>query len=133
MVGPLGGLTVTAKPAFAADAELKQTPEFEYLELQPLNLPIITESGLSQTVSLVVALELPYGKMEEVKRIEPRLADAYLQDLYGTLGAGHGMMKGNVVDIQAVKQRLTEITHRIAGEELVTGVLLQVLQQRRAL
>lgn len=114
-----------------AQAEEEASPEFEYYELAPLVLPIINETGVTQQVSLVVSLELPYGKKSEVELYEPRLADAYLQDLYGALGAGHAMMHGNVVDVQAVKSRLTDVTTKVLGPDKVNSVLLQVVQQRR--
>ncbi len=114
----------------AADSKEKH-PDFEYINLKPLVLPVITDRGLTQQVSLFVSLELPYGKMDDVEPFEPRLADAYLQDLYGALGAGGAMMTGgNLVDVQAIKQRLTSVTHKVLGTENVHDVLLQVVQQR---
>lgn len=105
-------------------------PEFEYLDMKPLVLPVITESGLTQQVSLMVSLEVPYGKMEEVTTLEPRLADAFLQDLYGALGAGGISMKSGIIDVVAIKQRLTDVADKVMGKERVHGVLLQVLQQK---
>lgn len=105
-------------------------PDYEYIDLKPLVLPVITDRGLTQQVSLVVSLELPYGKTEEVEPMEPKLADAYLQDLYGALGTGGAMMKGGVIDVAAVKGRLTAVTDRVLGADKVHEVLLQVVQQR---
>jgi flagellar FliL protein len=119
------------KPERLRRREKSSVPEFEYYELAPLVLPIITETGVTQQVSLVVSLELPFGKKSEVEPYEPRLADAYLQELYGALGAGEAMMHGNIVDVQAVKSRLGEITTRVLGPDKVNSVLLQVVQQRR--
>lgn len=118
-------------PAYASGSEDASAPkpEFEYYELAPLVLPIITESGLTQQVSLVVSLELPYGKKSEVEPYAPRLADAYLRDLYGALGVGNAMMRGDVVDVLAVKDRLTEVTTKVIGAERFNSVLLQVVQQ----
>jgi len=131
--GPAGSV-VAPGAAWASSgekaAEDATPPEYEYIELKPLTLPIITDRGLTQQVSLMVSLELPYGKMEEVKLLTPRLADAYLRDLYGVLGVGGAMMKGGVIDVVAIKQRLSAVTHAIAGEGLVNDVLLQVVQQR---
>jgi hypothetical protein len=133
-----------AHPAYAAEkAKAKKSggegggegveekhPDFEYISLNPLVLPIITDRGLTQQVSLLVSLELPYGKSEDVEPLQPRLADAYLQDLYGVLGAGGAMMQGNVVDVLAIKQRLSAVTTRILGADKFHDVLLQVVQQR---
>lgn len=132
-VGLPGGFGMT--PAHASEGkEAKEgvpTPDFEYMEMKPLTLPIITDQGLTQQVSLIVSLEIPYGKKAEVEGMTPRLADAYLQDLYGALGKGNAMMVNNVIDIQAVKKRLTHVTYKVLKEDQVHDVLLQVLQQRR--
>jgi len=126
---------LTASPALAEGggegaAETGPKPEFEYLQISPLTLPVITDRGLTQQVSLVVSIELPYGKKAEIEPMEPRLADAYLQDLYGALSSGHGMMRGNIVDVQAVKERLTNVTTKVLGADKFSSVLLQVVQQR---
>ncbi len=114
----------------SGETTAESSPEFEYFQMNPLVLPIITERGLTQQVSMVVSLELPYGTKASIQSYEPRLADAYLQDLYGALGTGAAMMKGNVVDVQAVKERLTSVTEKVLGPEKVHSVLLQVVHQR---
>lgn len=125
-----------ARAAFASEEEgdgkaNKPPPEFEYVELKPLVLPIITEKGLTQQVSLLVSLEIPYGKAEHIKAMAPKLADAYISDLYGALGNGEAMMKGGVVDVTAIKERLTADTTRVLGPDKVHEVLLQVMQQAK--
>lgn len=106
-------------------------PEFEYVELAPLLLPVITSRGLTQQVSLVVSLETPYGKKAEVTLLSPRLSDAYIQDLYGVLGSGRSMISGGVVDVQFIKQRLKDVATRVLGADRVHNVLLQVVHQRQ--
>ena len=106
-------------------------PDFEYVQMDPLLLPVITTKGLTQQVSVMVQLEVDWGTKDDIVPFKPRLTDAYLQDLYGELGAGHGMMKDNFVDVALVKQRLTSVTDKVLGpDHKVHGVLLQVLQQR---
>ena len=102
----------------------------EFVELDPLILPIIDSSGVTQTVSLVIALEVAdKDKAEEVKKLTPRLKDAYIQDMYGVLNK-HAALKGGVVQVAAVQCRLTKITTDVLGEDMVSEVLLQVVQQR---
>lgn len=114
-------------------AEVKH-PDFEYVQLDPILLPVITHKGPTQQLNLLVQLEVPYGKKEEISPFVPRLVDAYLQDLYGALGAGRGgLSKDGVIDAAAIKKRLATVTEKVMGEkyESVKDVLLQVLQQRQ--
>lgn len=109
----------------------KPPPEFEYVELKPLTLPIINDKGLTQQISLLVSLEVPYGKTDEIKQAMPKLADAYISDLYGALGNGSAMLKGGIIDVTAVKEHLTEDTTKVLGPDKVHAVLLDVMQQSR--
>jgi len=130
-------LAVTSVPAaYAAEGEEKAPsgphPDFEYMQLDPLQLPIITTRGLTQEVSLMVSLEVNYGDKDTLSIYKPRLADAYLQDLYGALGAGAGLMRGNLIDVQKIKARLTSVTDKVLGpDHKVREVLLQVVQQHQ--
>jgi len=102
----------------------------EFVELDPLILPIIDQSGVTQTVSLVIALEVENAEQAaEVKKLTPRLKDAYIQDMYGLLNK-HAALKGGVVQVGAIKERLNKITTEVLGPEKVNQVLLQVVQQR---
>ncbi|TAL31813.1 MAG: flagellar basal body-associated FliL family protein [Alphaproteobacteria bacterium] len=124
-----------ARAAYAAeeeeDSKAKPPPEFEYVELKPLVLPIITERGLTQQVSLLVSLEIPYGKGDEIRAMAPKLADAYISDLYGALGNNEALLKGGVVDVTAIKERLSADTIKVLGPDKVHEVLLQVMQQAK--
>ena len=129
-------MSLALSPAYAGEEGGDKDPNaphpaFEYVKLDPITLPVITPKGLTQQVSLVVQLEVDWGKKDDIAPYEPRLTDAYLQDLYGALGAGHGMMNNNVVDYDKVKQRLTSVTDKVLGpDHKVHAVLLQALQQR---
>ena len=92
-------------------------------------LPVIGRDGISQTISMVVSLQVnDSSKVEAVKELLPRLADAYLSDMYGNLTQASAM-QGGVIKVSQLKARLTQITQKVAGEGMVDGVLLQVLQQ----
>jgi flagellar FliL protein len=105
------------------------TETTEFVELDPLILPVIDNTGVTQTVSMVIALEVPdKTKAEEVKKLSPRLKDAYIQDMYGILNA-HAALKGGVLQVGEIKERLNKITTKVLGEDMVNEVLLQVVQQ----
>ena len=125
-------------PAYAVERSEKKEavdpnaphPDFEYVQMDPLTLPIITTKGLTQQVSLLVSLEVKYGDVDAISVYKPRLVDAYLQDLYGAIGAGYALMQGGVIDIKQIKERLVGVTGKVLGpEHKVNDVLLQVVQQ----
>ena len=117
--------------AYAAEAEEDVVlPEFEYMQLAPVMLPVITDKGISQQVSLFISLEVPYGTTGKVENLRPRLADAYLQDLYGIFSSGQGMTQAGAVNVKMVKDRLTRITKNVLGDQEFNDVLLEVIQQR---
>jgi hypothetical protein len=113
------------KPAAEAAAD-----KVEYLEIAPLVVPVINERGLTEQISIAVSLELAPGKKDAVNECKPRLVDAYLRDLYGAFGAGRIMVHGDRLDIEKLKARLTQITQTVMGNNDVSAVLLQAVQQR---
>ena len=119
------------KEAISAEEETMPIPKGpEFYQLAPLTFPVIDEKGATQQISLLVSLELDDATMDDVRAIQPRLFDAYIQDMYGLLGSGEGLMHGNVVDVAKIKDRLTTITKRVMGKDMIKTVLLQVVQQR---
>ena len=103
---------------------------FKYVELEPLILPIIDGNGVSQNLSLVIVIEVENSRAQKkVEESQPRLKDAYIQELYGELNR-QVAMEGGVLRVQFIKKRLRDISRRVVGEEEVNDVLLQVVQQR---
>ena len=141
--GGAGAYFYFSKPAEAAttdehgqaqkaheEEEVAVEEHVEFVELDPLILPIIDADGISQVVSMVIALEVsnPEAKAK-IEKLTPRLKDAYIQDMYGVLN-DQAAMEGGVVQVGYIKKRLSAITIKILGEEAVNDVLLQVVQQR---
>lgn len=106
--------------------------DVEYVKMQSITIPIITDDGLFQQFSFEVSLEVEAGKKDDVQRLTPRLADAYIQDLYGALGNGFMFGKNHLVDVAAIKSRLSSVTDQVlAPEDLkANGVLIQVMHQK---
>lgn len=106
------------------------TGHHEYVELDPLILPIIDGNGVSQVVSLVVTVEVGSAHDEEtVKHYEPRLKDAYIQELYGVLNK-RDTLKHGVVQVSMIKKRLQRVSNKVMGDDMISDVLIQVVQQR---
>ena len=103
-----------------------------YMELDPLLLPIITDDGITQQVSLIVKIEVSDAShIEEVKALEPKIVDAFVRDLYGTLSNENAMVVHGILNIPLIKTRLRHTAAQVAGDELIHDVLLQVVQQHR--
>lgn len=102
----------------------------QFVKLDPLILPIIDENGVTQVISLVVALEVESPEAAgKVELMSPRLKDAFIQDMYGALSE-KSAMKAGVIQVAALKIRLNKITMDVMGKDTVHDVLLQVVQQR---
>ena len=122
------GVTQTAHAASAPAEEEADGPQF--VELTPFILPIIDPSGVSQLVTMTVAIEVNSADdAAEVERMAPRLKDAYLQDMYGALNR-YAALKGGQMRLGIIKKRLNMASTRVLGEDVVQDVLLQMVQQR---
>jgi len=101
----------------------------EFVQMDPLILPIIDETGVSQTIAIVISIEVPHtAAAEQVKHLMPRLKDAYIQDMYGTLSRKTALENG-VLQVGMIKERLNKVSDKVVGEENVSEVLLQVVHQ----
>jgi flagellar FliL protein len=108
----------------------KDKSKHTFVELDVLTLPIISDSGVTQTVSMVVAIEVADEKAAAlIESQAPRLRDAYIQKMYGLLYANDALKDG-VIQVSAIKAQLNEISHKVLGADVVEDVLLQVVQQR---
>lgn len=129
-----GAIKLLNKPAEAAEKETKtaegEGPIVEFVEMKPLVLPIVDQNGVSQVVSLVVSLEAATPEVKaEIEKYQPRLLDAFIQDMYGALSR-QAAMEGGMVRVGYIKSRLNRVTAEVLGKDKVKDVLLQVVQQR---
>ena len=101
-----------------------------YVRFNPLQLPLIGDDGIDQVIDIIVALEVPDdAAADQVIAMAPRLNDAILRDLYGVLHTSR-IMRGGVVNVNAIKHRIVDVAQGIMGDELVTDALVQGVAQR---
>lgn len=111
----------------AADEHKEPLP---LVELSPMIVPVIDREGISQVVSLIIAIEAVDAlAADKVKYYEPKLKNAYIREMYGILNR-HAALKGGVLQISDLKKHLGSISESILGEHVVSNVVLQVVQQR---
>ena len=129
--GPVDEAAKAEHEAKAAEAaEGVEAPKEQFVQLDPLILPLIGDNGVTQTISLVVSIEVPDEvSAKEVERLSPRLKDAFIQDMYGALNRKSAIQDG-VLQVAPIKARLNKISTKVLGEEMVNDVLLQIVQQR---
>lgn len=121
----------TALAASEAHDEAVVTDEILYVHLNPIIVPILSDKGATQIITLVVAIEVPDNEsVGIVERNRIRLTDAFLTDMYGVLDKNQ-LIKNGYIDIERVKSRLNKITKRVVGEERISGVMLEAVQQRK--
>jgi hypothetical protein len=92
-------------------------------------VPVIGAAKVEQFVTVVVTLEVLAARAPVVQVNQPRLSDAFLTTLYGALD-DRTIMKGSIVDLGAVKEKLIEAAAKTVGPDLVRDVLVQVIMQR---
>lgn len=134
--GIIGSVLLSSASAYAgggggdSGGDLSGAEAAHFVRLDPLILPVIDKDGITQTISLVIVIEVPSDRTrEKVRILSPRLKDAYIQDMYGVLNK-NAALRGGVLQVSAIKTRLTKITKRVLGEKNVKNVLLEVVQQK---
>jgi hypothetical protein len=126
-------LILSGASANAADKDKEEGDDsgIHFVELQPLILPVIDANGMTQVVSLVVAVEVDsQEKADTVTKYQPRLTDAYLSDLYGAFA--HKAPANGIIPITYLKERLNLMSSKVLGDDIVSDVLVQVMQKRPA-
>ncbi len=121
-----------AGDAYAAKKEKsdKDGGSIEYVQMNPLVLPIIDNDGLYQVLNLVVTIEVGgAGDADKVKAKKIRLNDAYIQNMYGMLNEYDAIRHG-IIQVNVIKDRLNSITDDIMDGEVETELLLQLVEQR---
>lgn len=102
-----------------------------YVSIGPIILPVITDDGPQQIVTMIVSLQVnDTGDSDKVRQQLPRLIDSYMRALYGKLDS-NTMHNGVVVDVDFVKRKVTKATEEIMGTGLVEDVLIQAISQRQ--
>ncbi len=101
-----------------------------YVHLQPLVLPVISENGAEQIVTLRIDLQAhDYDAAQAMHSNMPRVQDSVMRALYGGLGQGT-LRNGHMIDMAKVKARVAEALERTLGTGKVDDVLVQAVAQR---
>jgi flagellar protein FliL len=101
-----------------------------FVNIGPLTVPVLGAERIDQFVTLMVALELSDMITAEAVRAQaPRLTDAFLTTIYGSIASGK-VMSGGVLDVPQVKSKLGDAASKVLGKDMVRDVLIQIVNQR---
>ncbi len=104
----------------------------QYVKISPLILPLIGDNGVEQIISLIVAIEVPNKEAgDKIIEVSPRLNDAFMADLYGSLDRRENMKNG-LLDVTHIKERLTKVSTRVLGADKFKEILVQAVTQHPA-
>ncbi|MDD3287873.1 MAG: hypothetical protein PHX43_02545 [Alphaproteobacteria bacterium] len=102
-----------------------------YVHIPPFILPVVTDKGAEQIVTLMVDLKVKDGwSAEKIHDNMPRIKDAMMQALYGGLGDG-ALRNGVLVDVSRIREKIFEAVTGVMGPGLIEEVLIQAIAQRR--
>ncbi|MDP6603094.1 MAG: hypothetical protein QGG17_02730 [Rhodospirillales bacterium] len=109
----------SAEQVFDAPAE---PPRF--LEVEQMHIPIFAGDRVATTIQVLVKLETIGSENEpKLTRMMPRLSDAFLRDLFGTLP--RMLRNDEQLNVVVIKRRLQRVADKIVGLGLVDNVLVQ--------
>ncbi len=129
----LFGADISISQAVAAEEEAVEEEKdvAAYISLNPIIVPILSDNGDAQLVTIILSLEVPTSEAEEkVEDMKIRLVDAFITDMYGVLDNNH-LLRNGYVDVARMKKRLGKISDKVLGENVVSEVLVKGVQQRR--
>ena len=100
-----------------------------YVHLSPMVLPIITEEGAEQLVTLIIDVEVKdFDVADKLHTEMPKVKDALVRALYGGLGKGT-LRKGKLVDVNKIKAKAMTALSEIYSDG-IKDVLIQSISQR---
>ncbi|MDR3448214.1 MAG: hypothetical protein P4M15_00420 [Alphaproteobacteria bacterium] len=101
-----------------------------YIHLAPMVLPVITDSGVEQLVTLVIDVQVKnFDAADDMHTNMPRVMDSLMRALYGGLGQGT-LRNGKLIDPNKVKAKATAAVGEVIGVDNITDILIQSVSQR---
>ncbi|MDF1750098.1 MAG: flagellar basal body-associated FliL family protein [Alphaproteobacteria bacterium] len=98
-------------------------PDTRLIELDPLRIPVIRSGAVVNYVILNVTLETIGPENEAfIKKLMPRLRNAFLTDLNGYFAA---VPVDDRILVRSLKRRMMIISGHVVGQGVVSDVLIQ--------
>lgn len=102
-----------------------------YVHLAPMILPVITDTGAEQIVTLQITIQVKdFDAADTVHSNMPKVMDALMRALYGGLGNGD-LRNGQLIDVSKVKNKSIAALGQAIGADNIRDVLIEAVAQRR--
>jgi flagellar basal body-associated protein FliL len=116
------------QPGAATRPPSKTQEPPKFVTMDPLVVPVIQGNRVAATIQIQLQLETSEDKMTLLKKMMPRLKDAYIRDLHNYIPR---LLRGKKeLDLAMLKQRLVIIGERAIGKGLMSDVLIQSVLDR---
>ncbi len=101
-----------------------------YVHIDPLLLPIITDRGVEQLITIMMDIEVKDFDVADTLHTQmPRVRDALMRALYGGLGQG-SLRAGKLADVAKIKAKASNAIVEVIGQAGIRDVLIQGIAQR---
>ena len=111
----------------AEEAGVEPEPGMNYVEVDPLNMPVIREGRVVRHMIVLLVLEVPEGDANRIVfRAMRRLKDAYIYELHTLFSRRFVWENDRLVDY--VKRRVMAASEKVVGPDVVHSVLIRGIQ-----
>ena len=108
----------------AAEPKAPASEPLRFVDMEPLIIPIFQGENVTTTIQITVKLEvIGTDNVLRIRKLLPRLNDAFLRDLYSYIP--RLLRKTDRVNVMVVKKRLQRVSDKVAGPGTVDGILVQ--------
>jgi flagellar basal body-associated protein FliL len=101
-----------------------------YVRMRPLVLPVITNDGIEQLVTLALDVRVKDEDTADIlHKNMPRLTDSLLRALYGGIDEG-SLKNGKLVNLEKIKVRAVSAVSELVPRDKIVDVLIEGIAQR---
>ncbi len=99
------------------------------IDLPRMTVPILGAEGVSQTFTLVVALEVvDENAAKKVEKVLPIINSLFIKEIYSELNH-HAAISGGAIQLSNIKDRLKKAANDLFKEDYIYDVLMKVASQ----
>jgi flagellar basal body-associated protein FliL len=125
-VGPF----IAAETDKPVEAPPTDPEKMSLVDMAPMTISIFQDNRVAAMVQIHIKLETTdIDNVLKIKHMMPRINDAFMRELHGYIP--RLIRKTGRLDVQAIKARLMLLTEKVAEKGVITGVLIQSVNERK--